>query len=66
MILATSVLMTPHYVFWKCVSCDAEIVEADCWGGGKYCAVESSNENMKGKDIVLEDLRQKCIYQDAY
>lgn len=61
-ILGASVLMTPHYVFWKCPYCDGEVAAADCWAGGKYCAIESSNENILGKEIVLEDLRQKCLY----
>jgi hypothetical protein len=28
--------------------------------------VESSNESILGRDIILEDLRQKCIYNEAY
>lgn len=56
------VLMTPHYVFWKCPFCEASYLENDCYGGGKYCAVETSNMNIKGREIILEDLRQKCLY----
>lgn len=60
------VLMTPHYVFWKCNFCEEEYLKNDCFGGGKYCAVEPSNENIKGRDIILEDLREKCLYKKAY
>lgn len=66
--LSESVLMTPHYVFWKCNSCEQDFLDKDCFGGGKYCAIESTQENykLKGRDIILEDLRQKCIYQKYY
>lgn len=60
------VLMTPRYVFWKCTFCEEEYLQNDCFGGGKYCAVEPSNENIKGRDIILEDLREKCLYQKTY
>lgn len=53
---------TPHYVFWECIGCDQRYIESDCYGGGKYCAVEPSNDAIKGREIVLEDLRQKCLY----
>lgn len=51
------VLMTPRYVFWRCTFCEDEYLKNDCYGGGKYCAVESSNRNIKGREIILEDLR---------
>ena len=55
--LGSSVLMTPHYVFWRCEYCEKDYLDNDCYGGGKYCAVESSNENIRGRGIILEDLR---------
>ena len=54
----------PRYVFWECTSCDKTYLENDCFGGGKYCAVESTNAKLKGRDIVLEDLRQLCIWEN--
>jgi len=59
------VKMTPHFVFWECKNCNKEYIKNDCYGGGKYCAVEPSNENIKGHEIVLEDLRQKCLYKET-
>lgn len=54
---------TPHYVFWECLlGCDQRYLEKDCFGGGKYCAMEPSNEMITGREIVLEDVRQKCLY----
>lgn len=56
--LGGNVTFTPHYVFWECIGCDQRYIESDCYGGGKYCAVEPSNNAIKGREIVLEDLRQ--------
>lgn len=66
--LGNKVLMTPRFVFWKCPFCEDEqkYLEEDCFSAGKYCAVESSNENIHGRDIILEDLRQKCLYEETY
>lgn len=60
------VLMTPRYVFWKCTYCEDEYLKNDCYGGGRYCAVEPSNEDIKGREIILEDLREKCLYRKTY
>lgn len=58
------VVFTPRYVFWECMHCDQQYLDNDCYGGGKYCAVEPSNANIKGHEIVLEDLRQLCLWED--
>jgi hypothetical protein len=63
---SSSTLMTPRYVFWKCTFCEEEYLQNDCYGGGRYCAVEPSNENIKGREIILEDLREKCLYKKTY
>jgi len=60
--LGDQVSFTPHYVFWECPHCDKIYTEKDCFGGGRYCAVEPSNNAIKGQEIVLEDIRQKCIW----
>jgi hypothetical protein len=60
------VLFTPHYVFWKCPFCEEKYLKEDCYGAGKYCAVEPSNEQIKGREIIDEDLRQKCLYNQVY
>lgn len=52
----------PRYVFWECTNCDAKYLENDCFGGGKYCAIEATNPNIKGREIVMEDLRQLCLW----
>lgn len=48
---------TPHFVFWECPDCDPNYTSSDCFGGGKYCALEPGNMAIKGQEIVLEDLR---------
>jgi hypothetical protein len=53
---------TPRYVFWECMNCDEKYLKDDCYGAGRYCAVEPSNANIKGKEIVEEDLRQLCLW----
>ena len=64
--LGTYVLMEPHFVFWECPGCDVELKQRDCFADGKYCAYESSNDKIKGRDIILEDLREKCLYKKLY
>ena len=60
-----SVLMTPRFVFWECIECDNAFMKENCLGGGRYCA-EVKGNGISGKDVVLEDLREMCIYQQAY
>jgi len=62
--LGDNIRFTPHYVFWECVGCEQRYLEQDCYGGGKYCAIEQSNSAINGKEIVLEDLRQTCLFKD--
>jgi hypothetical protein len=53
----------PHHVYWACgKTCEKEYLETDCYGGGKYCAMEPTNEIINGRDIIMEDLRQKCLW----
>jgi hypothetical protein len=63
--LGDNVSMTPHYFSWPCFGCDDEIKKEDCFGNGKYCAVDYNDLNMKGTDILLANIRQKCIYKNS-
>ena len=63
---ADMVLMEPHYVFWRCTNCEQQYLQNDCYGGGKYCAMEPSDAKIKGKEIIQEDLREKCLYNKFY
>lgn len=63
--LGKKVLMTPRYFTWSCINCDESITEDDCFCDGKYCAIDESNLRVTGRDIILANLRQKCIYLNS-
>ncbi|CAI2370218.1 unnamed protein product [Moneuplotes crassus] len=63
--LAGQVTMTPRYFSWPCFGCDDETKQADCFGNGKYCAIDYRDLAMKGTDILLANVRQKCIYKNS-
>lgn len=61
------VTMTPHYNFWACKdNCEKKFTDKHCLGGGKYCAADTNHKTLSGKEILMEDLREICIYQKAY
>ncbi len=49
---------------WACTSCDAEFKRKECLSNGRYCAMNHKGTYIQGKDILLEDLRQKCLYDN--
>lgn len=55
------VTMTPRVVFWECSDCDKETLEKHCFAKGSYCA--DSTTKLTGQEIIMEDLRQMCIYR---
>ena len=63
--LGKKVLMTPHYVTFECNSCDDEFKKKECYGNGKYCAINHKDIKLDGIEILNEDLRQKCIYNNS-
>ena len=63
--LGNSVTMTPHYLSWPCYGCDEEVKKEDCFGNGKYCATNYNDRQMKGTDILLSNIRQKCIFKNS-
>jgi hypothetical protein len=65
MFLGDKVRMEPHYSFFKCPECSLEVTALDCFGMGKYCAKDLGGE-IKGRDIIMENLRQMCLYKEAY
>mmetsp|Transcript_45373 Transcript_45373/g.33155 ORF Transcript_45373/g.33155 Transcript_45373/m.33155 type:complete len:375 (-) Transcript_45373:140-1264(-) len=70
--LGDQVLMTPRLVYWQCASCDEEFKKENCICDGRYCALdardytEEEKKKINGREIVLENLREKCIYKLAY
>ena len=63
-LLDDKVTMTPRYFTWACTTCDDPIIEEDCVCGGKYCAIDEDRLQYSGKDIIMENLWQKCIWRD--
>jgi|DEB0MinimDraft_12_1074336.scaffolds.fasta_scaffold25972_2 hypothetical protein len=61
-----TVLMTPRFRFWQCFECEKDFIERNCFGNGKYCAHDSNHPTIPGRDIILEDLRQMCVYEKDY
>lgn len=65
--LIPNTLMTPHYVLWYSVERSKEgflTEHKDCLGGGRYCAPDPDLDNgpRTGREIVIENLRQICLY----
>lgn len=58
---------TPHYFAFECESCrdsGFRSVKNECISGGRYCAYDSDGTGkLEGKDAVVEDLRQICVYK---
>ena len=59
----------PHYLFTNCYSCEYQrykIADLNCLSGGRYCAEDPDKEgSLTGRDVVLEELRQICLFQQA-
>lgn len=61
---------TPHYITWYCP--EAFVVSkqcsSQCINHGRYCAPDPEQDfstGYDGKDVVLENLRQLCVYKVA-
>ena len=67
--LSFNALMNPHYVLWYCIECmDKGYVEEhkDCVSAGRYCAPDPDADGPRtGREIVIEDLRQICVFKYA-
>lgn len=65
-VLEKSAKFEPHYAIWYCPGCsaDSQKVKEMCVSGGKYCFPNPTDGKTTGKELVLEDLKQICIYKD--
>jgi len=52
----------PRIVTWACTSCDADFKRKECLSNGRYCAMNHKGTYIQGKDILMEDLREKCLF----
>lgn len=56
------VYFTPRIFSFECKSCDQATLKRDCFNDGKYCAHSIYSTSLSGKDILYENLRQKCLH----
>mmetsp|Transcript_41280 Transcript_41280/g.78906 ORF Transcript_41280/g.78906 Transcript_41280/m.78906 type:complete len:713 (+) Transcript_41280:285-2423(+) len=61
---------TPHYLTYHCLNeyIGTRACQAQCISNGKYCATDPDDDierGYEGKDVVLENLRQLCVFQEA-
>lgn len=65
--LGDYIRFSPHVVTWACTSCSTQTKQDECVGNGKYCAQNhtplTGEDYVKGKDIIVEDLRQLCLHE---
>jgi len=60
--LKDKILFEPSIVTFKSKS--EEFKNTNCISDGKYCAFDPDNEGpITGRDVILESLRQKCVYK---
>lgn len=53
----------PRFVTWGCEMCTEGFKQVECFGDGKYCAPNHSMfDNVQGKEVILEDLRETCLH----
>lgn len=58
--------ITPRFVTYPCTVCENSVKKKECFSDGKYCAPNHTSDDfhqIKGKDIIMEDLRQACLHQ---
>lgn len=62
-ILNSKLVIEPKPITWSCPDCDREFKIRNCVSNGKYCAIQHfENIDMEGKEIILENLREHCVF----
>lgn len=59
-------LFQPRHVTWKCYFCQIFSFlyhSKECISSGKYCANNPKEGPNKGMDLVMEDVRQICLFK---
>ncbi|KAG8364195.1 hypothetical protein BUALT_Bualt19G0103100 [Buddleja alternifolia] len=61
---------TPHYITWYCPRAYtiSKQCKSQCINHGRYCAPDPDQDfsaGYEGKDVVLENLRQLCVFRVA-
>lgn len=62
-----NIYFIPRYIIYYCMPCMEKnwtVLNDGCLSGGRYCSPDPDGEGpLIGRDTILEDLRQLCIYQ---
>ena len=58
----SDVLFQPRYFTWSCLSCSQEVKERDWLYNGKYWSFSDYKHGEQGSKIILENLREKCVF----
>ncbi|GMJ12807.1 vaculolar sorting receptor 3, VACUOLAR SORTING RECEPTOR 3, binding protein of 80 kDa 2;2 [Hibiscus trionum] len=61
---------TPHYITWYCPQAFTQSMQckSQCINHGRYCAPDPDQDfssGYQGKDVVIENLRQLCVFRAA-
>ena len=57
----------PKTVSYPCPTCEADFKKKHCLGNGMYCAMTKDvSSTIQGKDILMEDLRQYCVWDNLF
>ncbi|KAG0488950.1 hypothetical protein HPP92_007761 [Vanilla planifolia] len=61
---------TPHYITWYCPEAFilSKQCKSQCINNGRYCAPDPEQDfsiGYEGKDVVVENLRQLCVFKVA-
>lgn len=62
-ILDDAVDFQPRFVTWACPTCDSDFKRKECLSNGKYCAMNHKGSSVPGKEILMEDLREHCLWK---
>lgn len=62
---------TPRYLTVECEICPDDIKKTNCVSDGKYCLVAPPNyhqvnimiNNLSDADLLIENIREKCIFK---
>jgi hypothetical protein len=63
--MGKTMTFTPRFVSNECKDCPDFIKTDHCISNGEICGVESFEQNLTGIQVLNEDLRQKCVWEQS-
>lgn len=55
----------PMPVNFACPQCDTKFKKNNCISDGKYCGTSKNSTKDIGQKVLIEDLRQQCVWREA-